>query len=208
MIPIASIAISTIYFVKLEERFRYNLTLALTLWISVNISMLPFLFIDLFILSSLCFQNKIEIILFAIMVLSTFLLIAVFPGVSSLIISEITDRDLFLSLKMKFIRIFPAAWTISSIVSYFIFWLFAFNYVYLSPIMYLIVTNGYFVNIVSNIIAKSSISDHPISMLLRSLYLGLLIYNLIKNIMPYYHLLNMDQEIGYMNIIYLGLSAS
>ena len=160
--------------------------------------MLPFLFIDLFILSSLCFQNKIEIILFAIMVLSTFLLIAVFPGVSSLIISEITDRDLFPSLKMKFIRIFPAAWTISSIVSYFIFWLFAFNYVYLSPIMYLIITNGYFVNIVSNIIAKSSISDHPISMLLRSLYLGLLIYNLIKK---YYALLPFTKY-GPGNLIY------
>ena len=170
MIPIASIVISTIYFVKLEERFTRNLTLALTLWISVNISMLPFLFTDFIIWSSICFQNMIEIIFCGIMTISLFVLIIVFPGVSSFILSEITERGLFLTQKMKSIRIFPAAWTLSSIVFYFIVGSFVFNYVYHSPIMYLIFTNGYSANIILNIIAKSSISDHPISMLLKSLY--------------------------------------
>ena len=136
--------------------------------------MLPFLFTDFFIYSSICFQNMIEIIFCGIMTISLFTLIIVFPGVSSFILSEITEGGLYPTLKMKFIRIFNAAWTLSSFVSYFIIGSFVFNYVYLSPIMYLIVTNGYFVNIILNIIAKSSISDHPASMLLRSLYFSLL----------------------------------
>ena len=63
----------------------------------------------------------IENFLSAIMVLSTFLLITVFYGVSSQMISKIIDRDLLPTLKMKFIRIFPEACALSSIISYFIF---------------------------------------------------------------------------------------
>ena len=136
--------------------------------------MLSFLFTHFFITASLCFQNMIEIIVFLIMTLSYIVLIIAFPGLSSFIIWEITESDQPLTRKKIFILIFSAAWTLSSFVSYFIVGSFVFNYVYLSPIMYLIVTNGYFVNIILNIIAKSSISDHLASMLLRSLYLSLL----------------------------------
>ena len=78
-----------------------------------------------------------------------------------------------ITIRKKPLANYLAFWLINFIaVRYIINSLVLYN-VFFNPSVYFILSNVYFINIITNIIGRSWMSDHPASMILNTLFIGL-----------------------------------
>ena len=113
-----------------------------------------------------------DVVIMTVLFITQVFLLLIYPlGIQNLIHGERYGNEI--RPKKEPLAIYLAFWFINFIVVIFILNSVVLYNVLFNSSMYFILSNVYFINIITNIIGRSWMSDHPASMILNTFYIGL-----------------------------------
>ena len=112
-----------------------------------------------------------DLVLFLILLLFEIFAFGVYPFLIPLLLHG--EKNNSLNPKASSLISYLMTWIVGFVFILFIFNSMVLYYVLFNPTIYFILSNPYIINIVMNIIGRSCVSDHPASMILNSLFIGI-----------------------------------